>query len=110
MMSLISNGLKYTQHAVLRMSQRGISKEDIALVIQKGTWHRKTGVIFIIMRQKNIKTKDEERLKNLTVVLAKDGSNILTVYKNKRSLRDIKRKSKKNLSSEEQKWRQSGTT
>ena len=80
--------LQYTDHARQRMAQRGITEQDIAEVIRIGLRIRKAGVIFYFMRR-----KDCHALHGLTVVQAKNGT-VLTTYKNKRGLRDIKRKSK----------------
>lgn len=80
--------LKYTDHARTRMAQRGITEQDIAQAIRIGLKIRRAGVIFYFVRR-----KDSHDLHGLTVVQAQNGV-VLTTYKNRRGLRDIKRKSK----------------
>lgn len=92
----MKGGFQYTDHARIRMAQRGITEQDVARVILVGMRVRNAGAVFHFMRKKDIKSKSDERLEGVTVLRAKNGV-VMTVYKNKKGLRDIKRKWKLNL-------------
>lgn len=85
-----------SDHAALRMAQRNVSPEDAALVICYGTVQYRTGVEFYFLCQRDIPLGRElelERLVGTTVVVRR--GRIQTVYKNRRALTSIKRKSKR---------------
>ena len=85
-----------TRHGSLRMAQRNVSLADAALVIRYGTVEHRTGAEFYFLAQRDIppgRERELERLVGTTVVLWR--GRIRTVYKNRRALTTIKRKSKR---------------
>ena len=82
----IRKGLPFTDHALERMSQRGVTPEDIKLVIRHGaesfsvnsrnSYYRIGDKIAKKLAKRGIET---EKVKNLVIVVASDGS-IVTVY------------------------------
>ena len=92
----------FTNHAIKRMAQRGISKSQIELVIDYGIKIYRTGIIFYYMTRKTIDnifgdTIFMNDLNGITVlVIEKDGAYVIeTVYKNPTALHKIKTKSKR---------------
>jgi hypothetical protein len=88
--------LELTSHALLRCDQRRISMADIDLVMNYGTRVHNGGALFCFMRKRDISGDLQPglggRLEGLTVVLDPAGESVITVYRNKRGLREIKRK------------------
>ena len=86
-------------HALKRISQRGISPEVIKIVLKHGTKIHRAGVLFVFMRAKDIpegiQPSVAERLDGLIVVASSDGSKIITVYRNRKGLKEIKKKLKR---------------
>lgn len=87
---------RITEHAALRMAQRNVCLDDAALVVCYGTVQYRTGVEFYFLSQPDIppgRERELERLVGTTVVVRR--GRIQTVYKNRRALTSIKRKSKR---------------
>ncbi len=84
------------EHAALRMAQRNVTNDDALQVIGYGTIKYRTGVEFYFLAQRDIPPGRERELERLvgTTVVVKRGR-IRTVYKNRRALPAIKRKSKR---------------
>lgn len=83
----------YTNHARARMSQRGISPRHIEQAIECSQPLHRAGVIFCFVRDKDT---DTEQIRGLTIVLNRDATTVLTVYKKRRKgLRAIKKKHKR---------------
>ena len=90
--------LKPTLHAKRRMAQRNLSLADIHFVLQHGQRHHRAGAIFFFLRGRDI-LKDRQmnqeysRLEGTVVVLSRERSRILTVYRNRKGgLQHIKQK------------------
>jgi hypothetical protein len=84
-----------SNHAALRMAQRNVSLDDAALVVCYGTVEHRTGVEFYFLSQRDIplgRERELERLVGTTVVVRR--GRVQTVYRNRRALPSIKRKSK----------------
>ena len=93
-----TNKCTLTFHSTRRASQRGIKKDHIDLVMQHGKVIRKQGLRFFIMTQNELKyfpLHIQDVLKNVVVVLAGNENVVITTYKNKDAVRNIKRKSKR---------------
>ena len=84
-------------HSIKRSQQRGVTEQMIEDTIHLGEMIRKQGLRFFIMTEGCLSYLHEkqynERLKNMVVVLTSDNV-ILTVYKNSKAMKNIKRKSK----------------
>ena len=87
----------HTQHSIKRCQQRGVTGQMIEDTIHLGEMIRKQGLRFFIMTEGCLSylhgKQYNERLKNMVVVLTSDNA-VLTVYKNSRAMRKIKKKSK----------------
>lgn len=88
-----------SRHAVKRISQRNIRTEDIAFVMRFGRHLHNGGALFVFLGQRNIpdECKADDRLAKLegtTLVMSKDGSSLITAYKNKRGLKKVLKKCK----------------
>jgi hypothetical protein len=90
----------YSKHALERVSQRNIDKDDVRFVLNFGQKIHNGGALFIFLGNKNIPEEymsDDKfaKLEGTTLVVSKDGNNLITAYKNKKGLRQIKKKIKK---------------
>ncbi|MCA9917068.1 MAG: DUF4258 domain-containing protein [Anaerolineales bacterium] len=89
---------RHSSHAIRRMAQRNVSKNSIAFVLENGQWFHRDGVIFVFLGGRDIQRSREfapeyERLEGTVVVLSRDGSRIITVYRNRQQgLRKVKQK------------------
>ncbi|MCA9963027.1 MAG: DUF4258 domain-containing protein [Anaerolineales bacterium] len=89
---------EHSKHAKLRMAQRNVSKNNIEFVLENGQWFHRGGAIFVFLGSRDIQKSREfekkfERLEGTVVVLSRDGSHIITVYRNRQQgLRKIKQK------------------
>jgi hypothetical protein len=88
-----------TAHAQQRAGQRRIPEENLHLVLKYGTRVHKAGALFVFMRKRDIppvlSIRSQDRLEGLTVVMDPLGEEVITAYRNRKALRDIKRKSKR---------------
>lgn len=90
--------VNFTIHGRKRMEQRNISEIELSYVLRYGTYVRKTGVDFVILRRRDIPREDRVhdtivRLEGVVVLLSSD-SCITTVYRNRNALRAIRKKRK----------------
>jgi len=87
-----------TEHAVMRMQQRGIRRDELELAIRFGRQVHNGGALFIFMGARDIPGSlapaRKDRLEGLTLVVNPETEEILTTYKNRGGLRMIKRKRK----------------
>lgn len=90
--------MQITEHAELRLHQRGIQEADLSLLFEYGTQVYNGGALFIFMRKRDIPmdlaTVKQKKLEGLTAILDADTLDLISVYKNKRGLREIQRKVK----------------
>jgi hypothetical protein len=90
--------METSSHAAVRMNQQRISRQEVELVIEHGTRVHNAGALFFFMGKRDLpetlSAADRERLEGLTVVSSPDKRIVITVYKNRRAIRDIKRKPK----------------
>jgi hypothetical protein len=92
--------LHFTGHSRKRMSQRGLSLNDVEYVVRNGTRYRKAGVIHCFLRRKDIPADDRRddslrRLEGTTVLLdARHGQEVITTYRNRNALSKIRAKPK----------------
>ena len=91
---------QYSDHALRRMAQRGISEQEIHYVCQYGRCYHVAGSVYFFLGRKDIPDRDRndpsvQRLEGTTVLV--DRSNtavVVTVYRNRQASRQIRRKSK----------------
>ncbi len=85
-----------SNHAWQRMAQRNVSFEDVEYVLEHGEKIHRAGAVFFHLGKCNIPKAQRrlvERLEGTIVVLSRDLSVILTVYRNRQGgLGHIKKK------------------
>lgn len=90
---------EYTEHAVTRMAQRGLSKGDVEYVVQHGRFAHNAKSQAYFLGKKDIPREDVRndryrRLVGTCVLLDPHGEEVITVYRNKNAFRDHLRKRK----------------
>lgn len=85
-------------HAQQRLAQRNLDQRAIDYVLKHGRLIRRTGVQFYVLGARDVPLQDRRRssisrLIGTTILVARDGT-IITVYRNRRTLRAIARKRK----------------
>ena len=90
-----------SEHARRRGAQSNLRASDMELVRQYGILEHRTGVRFYILRRREVERYRhvEPRLAKLhdIVMIVSSDNTVITVYRNKKALRDIRRKPKMNL-------------
>jgi hypothetical protein len=85
------------------MCQRCLSIPDVEYVVLHGQQHRCGGVVHYFLGRCNIPAKDQRqdylrRLEGTTVLVdSRSRNSVITVYRNRSALKDIRRKAKTNL-------------
>jgi hypothetical protein len=98
--SRLLENLHYTDHAVERMSQRSLTPADIEYVIDHTQPIYKAGGVFFFLGKKQIPHCDRHdnklrRLEGTTVLVDSLSTwNVITVYRNRQAIKDIRRKAK----------------
>jgi len=85
-----------SRHAAQRLAQRGISLEDVHLVLRLGQRLHRTGVTFYFFGRRQIPPGLERELERLvgTTLIVSNGC-LITAYRNKRAIAVIKKKPKR---------------
>jgi hypothetical protein len=93
----MEQNLKLSYHARQRMNQRRISFTELSLVLHYGRQVYRAGVKFIFLGQRDLPVRLARQYDHLigTTVLISE-QDVITVYKNRNALADIKRKWKRN--------------
>ena len=92
--------LHYTNHAIKRMSKRSLTSADIEYVIDHTRPIHKAGAVFFFLGKKQIPHYDRRdntlrRLEGTTVLVDSLSTwNVITVYRNREAIKDIRRKAK----------------
>lgn len=84
-----SNPFVLTDHASLRMSQRGIQHDQLNAVLRFGRCHHTRGARFFFVGRKEVKQYasqgiDLRPIENLQVLMAPRSDSVITVYRNSR--------------------------
>jgi hypothetical protein len=89
---------KLSKHAAHRQRQRCLRDAALEYVLTHGTHIRRTGVTFVVLRWRDIPNADRrvDRWVRLvgTVVILGDQERIVTTYRNRDALQDIRQKTK----------------
>ncbi len=93
--------LSYSEHALLRMAQRNLSASDVEYTLTNGRECRRGAAIHYTLRGKDIPKPDRrnneiKRLEGVTVLIAPDDNQIITVYRNKEASKNTRKKMKYN--------------
>jgi hypothetical protein len=91
-----------SEHARRRGAQSNLRDSDMELVRRYGVLEYRTGVRFYILRRRDVERyRGVEprlaKLHDLVMIVSSDKSTVITVYRNKKALRDIRRKPKMNF-------------
>ena len=91
---------RFSRHAAERAGQRRIRAEDVDLVLRYGKEIHRAGSMFVFLGHKDIpeELRHDQRiigLEGMTVIMASDGEQVITAYRNRHAIRDIKRKDKR---------------
>lgn len=94
--------VEISKHARHRGAQSNLCEYDLDLVRRYGVLERRTGVKFYFVGRREVERyrRVEPRLRklhDLVVIIAGDDTTVITVYRNRHALRDIRRKSKVHL-------------
>ena len=95
----LQNHLSYSEHALTRIAQRGLSDSAIEYVIQHGQRYRCAGAIHCFLRKCDIPASDQgndayAKLEGTLVILSRKGRTVITVYRNRKASRQVRRKNK----------------
>jgi hypothetical protein len=91
--------IELSDHAEIRAAQRNLSYDEICFILIHGSRQRRSGVIFYCLHRKHL--PDElpgnhpyRRLVGTTVIVSRDGSVVVTAYRNEEAYRQDRRKAK----------------
>ena len=89
---------KLSKHARQRGAQSNLCERDVDLVRRYGVLERRTGVRFYFVRKQEVeryRTVEPRlaKLHDIVMVLSQDNT-VITLYRNRKALKDIRRKSK----------------
>ncbi|CUS82668.1 protein of unknown function (DUF4258) [Candidatus Kryptonium thompsonii] len=91
--------MKFTAHAIKRVNMRRINKEMIDMALKYGIRVYNAGAKFVFVRKKDIPddlpARIAEKIEGLVLVLNPVDNTVITVYKNRKELKRIKRKVKR---------------
>ena len=89
-----------SNHSHIRVQQRAVSVDAIEIARQHGRRIHTGGAVFCFLGRRDIPdylpAAQRERLEGLTLVLSPDDETVITAYRNRRALKDIRRKKKYN--------------
>ena len=88
----------HTLHAEIRMAQRGLSDDALRFVAAYGQITYRTGVKFIFLGRRDIPRQHRRshgHLEGLTLVLNPRTHEVITCYRNREALSEIRRKAKR---------------
>lgn len=88
-----------SRHARRRGAQSNLSDRDLDLVRRYGVLEHRTGVRFYFVGRREVKRyRDVEprlaKLHDIVMIVASDDYVVITVYRNRNALKDIRHKSK----------------
>ncbi|MEO8284965.1 MAG: hypothetical protein ABI670_00820 [Chloroflexota bacterium] len=91
--------VELSRHARHRGAQSNLSDRDIDLVRRYGVLEHRTGVRFYFVGKREVERYCcvEPRLRKLhdiVLIVSSDDTCVITVYRNRKALKDIRRKSK----------------
>lgn len=85
----------FTDHCRERMAQRNVSEDDVRFIVARGLLEYRTGVQCYTLPRRSIPAEERSERASLEslVVLVCDGC-VITVYRNRRPQRHVRRKAK----------------
>ena len=96
----VAMGERFSRHAAERAGQRRIKAEDVNLVLRFGKEIHRAGAIFVFLGHRDIPEQlRHDRhligLEGMTVIMSSDCEQVITAYRNRHAIKDIKRKAKR---------------
>ncbi len=81
--------LSFSQHSAQRAAQRNLNPDEVQYVLWYGQHLRRDGALIYYLRQRDIPEWDRAddhwtRLAGTAVILARDGRQVITVWRNRR--------------------------
>jgi len=88
-----------SKHAKQRGAQSNLSEQDVDLVRRYGVLEHRTGVRFYFVRRREVERHRHAeprlaKLHDIVMIVASDDRMVITVYRNRNALKEIRRKSK----------------
>ncbi len=91
--------MKFTTHAQKRIQMRRVNEKLIGLALKYGVKIYNGGAKFVFVRKKDIPDDVDpeiaEKIEGLVLIMNPIDDTIITVYKNRNALKDIKKKVKR---------------
>ncbi len=90
--------LPMSEHSMVRAAQRSLSEDELEYVLTWGQVFHRAGVVICYLREKDIPPQHQRmecwhKIVGTAVVLARDGSMVITVWRNRKmGLKNIRRK------------------
>src|SRR4051794_25396571 len=86
-------------HARQRGAQSNLSEQDLEIVRRYGVLEHRAGARFYVMLRREVERFGDveprlRKLHDVVVVVARDDNTVITVYRNAKALRNIRRKPK----------------
>lgn len=91
--------VELSRHAEHRRAQSNLSSDDVELVRRYGVLEHRTGVRFYFVGSREVERYHHveprlRKLRNIVMIVSSDDCMVITVYRNCKALKDIRRKSK----------------
>jgi hypothetical protein len=88
-----------SRHARQREAQSNLSDRDLELVRRYGVLEHRTGVRFYFVGRREVQRYRHvepriAKLHDIVLIVSSDGRMVITVYRNRNALKEIRRKSK----------------
>jgi hypothetical protein len=92
--------VEWTKHGRHRGAQSNLCEGDLDLVRRYGVLEHRTGVRFYFVGQREVERYRDvepriEKLHGVVMIVAPDTFTVITVYRNRHALKQIRRKSKR---------------
>lgn len=92
--------VEWSKHGQRRSAQSNLCEGDLELVRRYGVLEHRTGVRFYIVGQREVERYRDveprlEKLHDVVMIVAPDSFTVITVYRNRHALKQIRRKSKR---------------
>ncbi len=93
---------QFSKHGSQRVAQSNLSEDDVDLVRRYGVLEHRTGVRFYFIGRREVEryrvvAPRLAKLHDIVMIVSCDDQTVITVYRNRHALKQIKRKSKVNF-------------
>ena len=91
--------IKHSNHSKTRVQQRALPIKKMKLAMLYSNVFFKQGLIYHVVKNSylpnNIDKKQKNELKNIVVIISGDSNEVITCYRNKNAMHQIKQKNKR---------------